>query len=65
MNEDDQEREIEVTDEEIKAFEQAHNLKVLKASAKAGDGVDEAFLEMTKGLIKKQNAMCKNAMSGS
>ena len=58
MGEDDeQEREIEVTDEEIKAFEQAHNLKVLKTSAKVGTGVDDAFLEMTKGLIKKQNAM--------
>jgi len=50
---DDQEREIEVTDEDIAAFEQTHNLKVLKTSAKMGLGVDESFLEMTKTLIKK------------
>ena len=30
---------------------------MLKTSAKAGTGVDEAFLEMTKALIKKQNSM--------
>ena len=28
-----------------------------KTSAKIGTGVDEAFLEMTKNLIKKENAM--------
>mmetsp|Transcript_17022 Transcript_17022/g.28761 ORF Transcript_17022/g.28761 Transcript_17022/m.28761 type:complete len:236 (-) Transcript_17022:56-763(-) len=54
---DEQEREIEVTDEDIAQFEKAHNLKVLKTSAKSGQGVDEAFLEMTKVLIKKQNAL--------
>ena len=54
-DEDDQEREIEVTDEEIAAFEKSHNLKVLKTSAKTGEGVDESFLEMTKALIKKNN----------
>lgn len=46
-----------MTDEEIRAFEQSHNLKILKTSAKLGNGVDEAFLEMTKGLIKKQNSL--------
>ena len=30
---------------------------MLKTSAKSGQGVDEAFLEMTKALIKKQNSM--------
>ena len=55
--EDDQEREIEVTDEDIAQFEQTHNLKVLKTSAKSGQGVDEAFLEMTKTLIKKNNSL--------
>ena len=54
---DDQEREIEVTDEDIANFEQTHNLKVVKTSAKLGTGVDESFLEMTKTLIKKQNSM--------
>lgn len=42
-----------MTDEDIAAFEQTHNLKVLKTSAKLGTGVDESFLEMTKTLIKK------------
>ena len=55
--EEDQEREIEVTDEDIHEFEKSHNLKVLKTSAKTGQGVDEAFLEMTKALIKKNNSM--------
>jgi hypothetical protein len=45
---DEEEREIEVTDEEIAAFEKEHNLKVIKTSAKTGNGVDQAFLEMTK-----------------
>jgi len=49
----EQEREIEVTDEDIAAFEQSHNLKVMKTSAKFGTGVDESFLEMTKALIKR------------
>ena len=49
---EDQEREIEVTDEDIAEFEKSHNIKVLKTSAKTGQGVDEAFLEMTKALIK-------------
>ena len=34
--EEDQEREIEVTDEDIHEFEKSHNLKVLKTSAKTG-----------------------------
>lgn len=46
-----------MTDEDIANFEQTHNLKVLKTSAKVGSGVDESFLEMTKALIKKQNSM--------
>ena len=33
---DEQEREIEVTDEDIAQFEKSHNLKVLKTSAKSG-----------------------------
>ena len=54
---DEQEREIEVTDRDILEFEQTHNLKVLKTSAKTGQGVDDAFLEMTKSLIKRKNSM--------
>ena len=56
-DDDEQEREIEVTDQDILEFEQTHNLKVLKTSAKTGGGVDDAFLEMTKALIKKHNSM--------
>ena len=37
---EEEEREIEVTDEEIAAFEKQHNLKVIKTSAKTGNGVD-------------------------
>ena len=49
---DEQEREIEVTDQDIAEFEKSHRLKIMKTSAKTGTGVDEAFLEMTKALIK-------------
>jgi putative protein kinase ArgK-like GTPase of G3E family len=38
-------------------YYQKHKIKILKTSAKTGNGVDSAFLEMTKGLIKKQNSM--------
>ena len=46
-----------MTDDDIQKFEKAHKIKILKTSAKTGNGVDFAFLEMTKSLIKKQNAM--------
>ena len=54
-NQEDEEDEpqIEVTDEDIAQFEQKHNLKVCKTSARTSEGVDEAFLELTKTLIKK------------
>lgn len=47
--------EIEVTDMDIKKFEEENKLKVLKVSAKTGLNVDESFLEMTKKLIVKKN----------
>lgn len=47
--------EVEVTDAEIKKFEEDNKLKVIKASAKTGENVDESFLEMTKKLIVKKN----------
>jgi 3',5'-cyclic AMP phosphodiesterase CpdA len=50
-------RDPMVSDEDIKNFEEKHKIKILKTSAKTGDGVDSAFLEMTKSLIKKQNSM--------
>ncbi len=47
--------EVEVSDADIKKFEEEQNLKVLKVSAKTGQNVDEGFLEMTKKLIVKKN----------
>ena len=54
-NKADMNEDIEVTDAEIKKFEEEQNLKVIKTSAKAGTNVDESFLEMTKKLIVKKN----------
>lgn len=47
--------EIEVSDADIKKFEEETKLKVIKTSAKSGLNVDESFLEMTKKLIVKKN----------
>ena len=47
--------EVEVTDLDIKKFEEENKLKVMKVSAKTGLNVDESFLEMTKKLIVKKN----------
>jgi Fe2+ transport system protein B len=48
--------EVEVSDLDIKKFEEDTGLKVLKTSAKSGANVDESFLEMTKKLIVKRNS---------
>ncbi len=48
--------EVEVTDADIKKFEESTGLKVMKTSAKTGANVDESFLEMTKKLIVKRNS---------
>jgi len=45
------EEDLEVTDEEIKRFEQEAGRKVVKCSAKTGEKVDDSFLELTKALI--------------
>ncbi len=47
--------EIEVSDADIKKFEEECKLKVMKVSAKTGMNVDDSFLEMTKKLIVKKN----------
>ena len=47
--------EIEVSDADIKKFEEESKIKVIKTSAKSGQNVDESFLEMTKKLIVKKN----------
>lgn len=49
------EDEVEVSDTDIKKFEEEAKLKVIKCSAKTGQNVDESFLEMTKKLIVKKN----------
>jgi GTPase SAR1 family protein len=48
--------EVEVTDADIKKFEEESGLKVIKTSAKTGENVDESFLDMTKKLIVKRNS---------
>ena len=47
--------EVEVSDAEIKKFEEEAKVKVIKTSAKSGQNVDDAFLEITKKLIVKKN----------
>ena len=54
-NKADLEEEVEVSDADIKKFEEEYKLKVIKVSAKSGLNVDESFLEMTKKLITKKN----------
>jgi GTPase SAR1 family protein len=54
-NKADMDEEIEVSESDIKKFEEEYKLKVIKTSAKAGTNVDESFLEMTKKLIVKKN----------
>lgn len=48
--------EHEVTDADIKKFEEETGIKVMKTSAKTGQNVDESFLDMTKKLIVKRNS---------
>lgn len=48
--------EVEVTDADIKKFEEESGIKVIKTSAKTGENVDESFLDMTKKLIVKRNS---------
>ena len=54
-NKSDMDKEIEVSDAEIKQFEEEYKVKVIKTSAKTGANVDESFLDMTKKLIIKKN----------
>lgn len=55
-NKSDMEEEAEVSESDIKKFEEEYKLKVIKTSAKTGTNVDESFLEMTKKLIVKKNS---------
>ena len=52
-NKIDDTAEVQVTDEDIKKFEDLHKLKVYKCSAKTGENVETGFIEMARRLIKK------------
>ena len=53
---DEDQEEVQVTDEDIKRFEETHkNIPVVKTSAKLGTNVDDSFLELTKKLIVDKN----------
>lgn len=53
---DEDQDEVQVTDEDIKRFEETHkNIPVVKTSAKLGTNVDDSFLELTKKLIVDKN----------
>ena len=54
-NKADMSEEIEVTDQEIKQFEESSGLRVIKTSAKSGENVDDSFVDITKKLIVKKN----------
>ena len=47
--------DVEVSDADIKKFEEETKLRVMRFSAKTGLAVDDSFLEMTKKLIVKKN----------
>ena len=55
-NKCDDEQDIQVTDDDIKQFEQTHpNIPVVKTSAKFGTNVDDSFFDLTKKLIIEKN----------
>ena len=54
-NKSDAEDDIEVSENDIKKFEEENKIKVIKVSAKTGANVDDSFLDMTKKLIVKKN----------
>jgi GTPase SAR1 family protein len=47
--------ELQVTEEDIKAFVEEYKIPVIRTSARTGDQVDSSFLDMTKSLIMKKN----------
>lgn len=47
--------ELQVTEEDIKAFVEEYKIPVIRTSARTGDQVDSSFLDMTKSLIVKKN----------
>eukprot|EP00351_Strombidinopsis_sp_SopsisLIS2011_P000869 CAMPEP_0116882502 /NCGR_PEP_ID=MMETSP0463-20121206/14748_1 /TAXON_ID=181622 /ORGANISM="Strombidinopsis sp, Strain SopsisLIS2011" /LENGTH=107 /DNA_ID=CAMNT_0004535779 /DNA_START=294 /DNA_END=617 /DNA_ORIENTATION=+ len=54
-NKSDVEEDIQVSDADIKQFEEERKIPIIKTSAKTGENVDESFLQMTKELITKKN----------
>lgn len=47
--------QVQVTDAEIKEFEEKYKLPVIKTSARTGEGVDDSFLSMTKKLVVRKS----------
>ena len=55
-NKCDDDQDIQVTDDDIRQFEQTHaNISVVKTSAKLGTNVDDSFFDLTKKLIIEKN----------
>ena len=54
-NKSDVEEDIQVSDADIRQFEEERKIPIIKTSAKTGENVDESFLKMTKELITKKN----------
>ena len=63
-NKSDAENDIEVSDNDIKKFEEENKIKVTKVSAKTGANVDDSFLDMTKKLIIKKNSSGEEKRNG-
>ena len=55
-NKADAEENVEVSDNDIRKFEEENKIKITKVSAKTGLNVDDSFLDMTKKLIVKKNS---------
>ena len=49
--------EINVTESDIKEFEERTGINIYKCSAKTGENVEEGFLEMTRKLMAKSETM--------
>lgn len=54
VNKSDLESKIEVTEDDLKAFEAEYQIPYLYTSAKSGHNVDQGFLKMTQDLIEFQ-----------
>ncbi len=55
LEDPDMQEEIQVSEQEIKDFQSAKQIPVVRTSARTGLMVDESFIDMTKQLIAKKN----------